>query len=1010
MVSIIGQTALSNLARDVAELKQRNADRLVPVEVVVETVTPLVLTLPDGETMEGAIPLGAQLEAGKAATLLIGEGRAWVWRQVDEAELQPGEMASEHLAALEQLKFESDRAENRALEARTAAAEVARLAQEAQDEADSRIEDIEDRFEGVTAPLHEIEQQAGQALAGLAETAKTITAEYAEGTSATIPPVSGWSEDIPAAAPGVYVWLRFRVVRADDSVTYTTPAMTTGHQGAPGPKGDDGTSVTITGRVPTAAQLPTGLGPDDAGKGWITEDDGHLHVWSGTGFTDVGQVRGHDGSDGRSIVGQQVAYQSSSSGDVIPTGTWVSSPPTVPQGWFLWTRVTLTFDQPPLSSAHYSVARFGIDGAAGDDGRSIVSTEVHYALSASGTVAPTTGWAETPQLQTVAQPYLWTRTTQVFNWGADAVSYAVSRRGDKGDTGTGVSSITPHYRLLPTGSSQPATPSGAAPSGWSTTEPPYTPGQELWRSERLTLSDGTHVWTVPQLSSAYSAAVYVGNLNAEAIQGLVKVAADDPGHYPGRVWWQVDDDDHFIGLRHSDGSTWQSYVLAADQVIAANSITAPLIHASEELWAKLATFVEIRAGMIKAGALDFGEAQGFRLVSPLIETYDYPYRGIKLSGNDLIGYDANGLETFRVDGDSGDVSISGGLFADGDITGSTLTGNTIQTSSLQNRGIKIIGNLLQAWDAAGTRTFLLDGSNGDVTITGGTFTGGTIQTATSGARIRLTENRMYVHNEAGRSLIEVDPLYQPPGAIPKQPALVFREDSTTRPITTVYHRYGMQFFNPGGTTSGNVTSEDGSISITTYGSATSTSNVGIYNYATNGSVYVETWNGGRVEMSSPWFEWFVQGADAGLESWRMRPVLSGGRVAATWEFVAGRSNMLTFTDAANLAMNSSGFIGISSSSARFKDDITPGDWGDAILTIEPATWIDKASREMDPDYATRTPGVIAEDVDAAGLGDFVTYDAEGRPAQVSERLWTALIPVVRDLRDRINRLEESRGS
>ncbi len=71
-----------------------------------------------------------------------------------------------------------------------------------------------------------------------------------------------------------------------------------GPQGATGPRGDDGTSVTITGSVANAAALPTGLTPADAGKGYLTNDDGHLHVWSGTAFTDVGTVRGPQGPTG----------------------------------------------------------------------------------------------------------------------------------------------------------------------------------------------------------------------------------------------------------------------------------------------------------------------------------------------------------------------------------------------------------------------------------------------------------------------------------------------------------------------------------------------------------------------------------------------------------------------------------------------------------------------------------------------------------------------------------------
>lgn len=72
----------------------------------------------------------------------------------------------------------------------------------------------------------------------------------------------------------------------------------TGPQGATGATGQDGTSVTIMGSVPTVANLPTGLTPGDAGQGYLTEDNGHLHVWNGTAWTDVGEIRGPQGFTG----------------------------------------------------------------------------------------------------------------------------------------------------------------------------------------------------------------------------------------------------------------------------------------------------------------------------------------------------------------------------------------------------------------------------------------------------------------------------------------------------------------------------------------------------------------------------------------------------------------------------------------------------------------------------------------------------------------------------------------
>lgn len=63
-----------------------------------------------------------------------------------------------------------------------------------------------------------------------------------------------------------------------------------------GPPGDAGTSITILAPVANAAALPTaGNNPGDTR---LTEDNGHLHFWNGTAWTDAGQIRGPQGDTG----------------------------------------------------------------------------------------------------------------------------------------------------------------------------------------------------------------------------------------------------------------------------------------------------------------------------------------------------------------------------------------------------------------------------------------------------------------------------------------------------------------------------------------------------------------------------------------------------------------------------------------------------------------------------------------------------------------------------------------
>ena len=70
-----------------------------------------------------------------------------------------------------------------------------------------------------------------------------------------------------------------------------------GDTGEQGPAGADGTSVNIVGNVANASDLAN-ITDVSKGEGYIADDTGHLHVYNGTEFIDVGEIRGPQGPAG----------------------------------------------------------------------------------------------------------------------------------------------------------------------------------------------------------------------------------------------------------------------------------------------------------------------------------------------------------------------------------------------------------------------------------------------------------------------------------------------------------------------------------------------------------------------------------------------------------------------------------------------------------------------------------------------------------------------------------------
>jgi hypothetical protein len=117
----------------------------------------------------------------------------------------------------------------------------------------------------------------------------------------------------------------------------------------------------------------------------------------------------------------------------------------------------------------------------------------------------------------------------------------------------------------------------------------------------------------------------------------------------------------------------------------------------------------------------------------------------------------------------------------------------------------------------------------------------------------------------------------------------------------------------------------------------------------------------------------------------------------------------TTSNSPNLTVDAStGIVARSTSSMRYKLDITDHEVDpQAVLRMRVRTWRDRAETENDPDTTHRYVGLIAEELHDLGLGEFVSYDDQGRPDAISyDRIPVALLAVLKDQQARLEALED----
>ena len=263
-------------------------------------------------------------------------------------------------------------------------------------------------------------------------TITNVDVQYAQGTSATVAPESGWSTTAPAWEAGKYIWSRTATTTATGT-TYSTPAMISGKDGQNGQPGAAGVGISSTeikyGTSASAATQPTSwsaTAPTSIATGswlWTRTVTSYTDGTSTTAYSKayVG-TNGTNGQDGTSvtILGSydtlaelEAAHPTGSLGDAYIVGGDL----------YVWN-----------GTAWEDVGQIqGPRGPAGQDGTSVTVTAIEYGTSTSATAQPTS-WSTTAPASLSKGTWLWVRTTYSDGGSATTKSYA----GTDGEDGASV--------------------------------------------------------------------------------------------------------------------------------------------------------------------------------------------------------------------------------------------------------------------------------------------------------------------------------------------------------------------------------------------------------------------------------------------------------------------------------------------------------------------------------------------------------------------------------------------
>ena len=518
-----------------------------------------------------------------------------------------------------------------------------------------------------------------------------------------------------------------------------------------------------------------------------------------------------------------------------------------------------------------------------------------------------------------------------------------------------------------------------------------------------------------------------------------------------------------------------------ENAILTGAVTAPKITASEELWAKIGEFVKIRTEQLEADAID-----GMVITGATIRSAATGARTL-MSATGFEAYNTANERTFFASASTGEVSLTGKLFT-GKPGFSRVALDPTLWSNLpvynddgavagyaNGAGVRVgidASNALDMYHAGisgSVRSGVIRGPGGvaKIVLNGG---GAVLSGESSGenvtsdfvgrfrSRVKSTtdENEYSLINESARG-VDISTRW---GAAGDSSSVSTNQGSARLNCTD----QGKQSF---------VSAYGGNIGLKTYYGGYDTSWLRLIGSDTAGSTYIdvsaEHINPLRINYAGTGGSWLIpfrksgtdwgyvgsSGAmgvdDFGVQSASGKNLklqttsssdsvlLNGGGADITLLYDGGpkvRSNTIATTvgspgSAASGAVyirTASGNMFVSSSSKRYKTNISDAKELPRLLDVSVRTWQDKTDVELaerlkkfreetgegpvpqslsDAEVdAPRSFGAVAEEVDELGLSELVRYDAYGRPDGLHyEMFGVALIPEIRKLRDRITELE-----